>query len=185
MIAVFALAFCSVPGAVELPAVQGVDGRMHQPLVEAHGKPVALLFISHDCPVCNTYAPEIGRIEARYGSRVDIDIVYSEPNITRALARAHAKDYSIGHANLMVDAGSRFAAACGAQVTPQAIVYDSMGHSVYSGRIDDWYLSLGHQRPAVTTHDLSLALEAVLANQKPKPAAGPPVGCFIILPLKT
>jgi len=163
----------------------GVDGRLHRPLTEARGRPVVFLFISHDCPVCNTYAPEIARIEARYKGRVAIAIVYSEARLSRDGARKHAREYSISNATLLLDSNSEFAAACDAHFTPQAVVFDSKGRIAYSGRIDDRYLALGRQLPTATTHDLTLALDAVLAHRPATPASGPPVGCLIILPHKT
>jgi hypothetical protein len=185
MIDVCASVLSLVAGAIVLPSVMGVDGRLHRPLSEAHGKPVVFIFISHDCPVCNTYAPEIGRIEAKYGQRIDVDIVYTDPAITRKGAKEHAKEFSIDRGALFLDEKSEFAVACGARLTPEAIVFDPNGRPVYSGRIDDRYRALGQQRPAATTHDLTLALDAVLSHETPKPAAGPPVGCVIILPHKT
>jgi len=172
-------------GLIASPVVADVDGNRHRPLLEAAGKPIAIIFIAHDCPVCNTYAPEIGRIETKYGGLVKIDIVYSEPSLTAAQAKAHAKAYGIGRAVLLLDPGSNFAAYCHARVTPQAVVYDGQGRSVYSGRIDDRYYALGQQRPAPTTHDLARALDCVLAGKVPPSAAGPPVGCFILTPHST
>jgi len=169
-------------GASLFPSVAGVDGRMHSPLAEAGGKPLAMIFISHDCPVCNTYAPELRRIEATYGRKVQIELVYADSRLSNAEAKQHAKEFSIDHATLLIDPRHTLAAFCLATYTPEAIVFDSRGKQVYAGRIDDRYYSLGRQRPAPTTHDLTQALIAVLAHKTPKPASGPPVGCIITLP---
>ena len=166
----------------QLPAVLGVDGKRHQPLIEAQGKPSIFVFISHDCPVCNVYAPELGRIEARFGSKFAFHLVYSEPRITADVAKQHAKSYKIDHAKLLLDNDCRFAAASGAKVTPEVVIFNAQGRSVYKGRIDDRYYGIGQQRPVATKHDTIEALEAVLSNQSPKPAAGLPVGCFILPP---
>jgi len=162
--------------------VEGADGQLHQPLKEAAGKPVAMIFFSHDCPVCNIYAPEISRIEAKYGKKINVDIVYTDARITRAEAIAHAKAFGLNQATLLFDKSGSFAAFCNAHVTPQAAVFDSRGRRVYCGRIDDRFLSLGQQRPAPTTHDLASALDATLANKPAKPATGAPVGCIISWP---
>lgn len=164
------------------PIVQGADGRLHDPLAEAHRKPLALLFISHDCPICNAYAPEIGRLEKRFGSKVQIDLVYCDLKFTGAEAKSHANEFGIGTAGLLLDPAGRLSTFCKATVTPQAVVFDHLGHRVYSGRIDDRYFALGRQRPAATSHDLALALDAVISGQTPHPAGGPPVGCFIVSP---
>ena len=147
----------------------------------AYGDGTAEPFRSpNDCPICNAYAPEIGRIQTTYGSRVCIDLVYSEPRLTAAQARTHATSFSLGRSELLLDPNGEFALYCKASVTPQALVYDSNGRKVYSGRIDDRYISLGQQRPTATQHDLRDALEAILSHKQPKPALGAPVGCFIV-----
>jgi len=149
---------------------------------QGHGKPAALLFISHDCPICNAYAPEIGRLEARFGSQVKFVLVYSDLKLSLPEAKSHAKEFGISNAEIRLDPHAVLATKCSATVTPQAVVFDSTGVPVYSGRIDNRYLSLGQQRPSPTSHDLAKALESVIAHKKPKPASGPPVGCFIVFP---
>ena len=182
---VLASVMCLLLRRASSPKVLGVDGKHHQPWSEAAGKPVVFIFISHDCPVCNAYGPEIGRIEAAFKGRMNFDIVYSEERLTKEQARAHAKEFAIGHALLLLDPDREFAKYCNAAVTPQAILYDSGAKKVYSGRIDDRYYALGQLRPMPTSHDLIQAINAVLAHQTPKPASGPPIGCFITLPHKT
>ena len=164
------------------PSVTGADGHLHQPLKDAAGKPSVFIFISHDCPVCNVTAPEIHRVEAQFGSRVSIDVVYCDLSLSPSQARSHAKQYRIDKATLLLDPKCRVATFCRATVTPQAVVFDESGQPVYSGRIDDRYRALGQQRPAATTHDLAKALDSILNHKLPKPAAGPPVGCFIVFP---
>jgi len=163
-------------------SVAGVDGRMHQLIEEVKGKPHVILFISHDCPICNAYAPEIGRIQNQFGKQVTIDLVYSETRITAAVAKTHAKEFSINRSSLFLDPDGSFAQYCKATVTPQAIVYDAKGTPVYSGRIDDRYLSFGKQRTNPTSHDLRNALEAVLAHKRPSISRTAAVGCYIVLP---
>jgi len=163
----------------------GVDGRMHQPIKDAGGKPIAFLFISHDCPVCNTYAPEIGRLIARFNGTVKFDLVYCDVKLTAGEARNHAKQFDLDGATLLLDPKCSIAAFCKATVTPQAVVFDERAKRVYSGRIDDRYLALGQQRSATTSHDLAKALDAVLAHQSPKAASGPAVGCYIVFPNPT
>lgn len=164
------------------PSVMGVDGRLHHPLRDSKRGPTVFVFISHDCPVCNAYAPEIGRLESEYGTRVSLNLVYCDLSLSAKEAKSHAMQYSIGNATLLMDPKCQIAGFCKATVTPQAVVFDEQAHKVYSGRIDDRYLSLGQQRRFPTAHDLAKALDAVLVHNIPKAAAGPPVGCFIVFP---
>ncbi|MDR3689879.1 MAG: hypothetical protein P4L46_10905 [Fimbriimonas sp.] len=169
-----AFAFAGSPGAT------GVDGRIHQPLREARGKPLVMLFLSHDCPIGNAYAPELSRIRAAYSGRVAFALAYAEPRITAAMGKAHAASFSLQGFELLLDPKGVLSTFCHATVTPEAVVFDAQGRQEYCGRIDDRYPSLGRQKPAATTHDLRDALDAILAHRSPKPALGPPVGCTIV-----
>jgi hypothetical protein len=137
------------------------------------------VFISHDCPVCNTYAPELARIVGKYGARVQFDIVYAEPNLSRIAASAHAKAYGLTRAELLMDPAGKLSNACGATITPEAAIFDATGRRVYLGRIDDLFYDLGKQRPAAIRRDFRAALDAVLAHKSATPAPGPPFGCVI------
>jgi hypothetical protein len=50
---------------------------------------------------------------------------------------------------------------------------------VYTGRIDDRYVSFGRKRAAPTTRDLERVLEALLAGEAVAPRTTPGIGCFI------
>jgi thiol-disulfide isomerase/thioredoxin len=157
----------------------GLDGRPHDPLAEAGGRPVALVFIAHDCPVCNSYAPEFGRISTDYGRKVFFGLVYSEPSLSAADAKRHAQTYGLSGAHLFLDPSGRGATACGAGITPEAAIFDANGRRTYLGRIDDLYYDFGKQRAKATRHDFRDALDATLAHRLSKPASGPPFGCVI------
>ena len=160
----------------------GVDGRLHHPLKDSKSGPTVFLFISHDCPVCNAYAPEISRLESEYGTRISFNLVYCDLSLSANEAKSHATQFAISNATLLMDPKCQIAAFCKATVTPQAVVFDEHAHKVYSGRIDDRYLALGQQRRFPKSHDLAKALDAVLTHNTPKPASGPSVGCFIVFP---
>jgi hypothetical protein len=160
----------------------GMDGRAHRPIEEAKGKPLALIFVSHDCPVCNAYSPEISRLEKAFQGKARISLVYSEPNVTSQVAKTHAKEYSLSRVPFLLDASRTFAQACGAKMTPEAIVFDDLGRKVYQGRIDNRFRSIGSAQIKPSQLDLQNALNATLRHAKPKPAGGAPVGCYILQP---
>ena len=66
-----------------------------------------------------------------------------------------------------------------AQITPEVAVFDASGQLVYHGRIDDWYVTFGHARPAPTTHELDDAVQAALKGAKPQVATASGIGCYI------
>jgi hypothetical protein len=50
---------------------------------------------------------------------------------------------------------------------------------VYHGRIDDRFIDFGKSRTQPTTHDLSSAIEAVLAGKQVSSAVTKAIGCYI------
>lgn len=161
------------------PQVKAVDGSLHRPLAEAGHRPSLLVFISHDCPICNAYAPELLRITRKYQPRVFTSFVYSEPKFSLGDARKHATAYGYTKLHLFVDPSGVLAKYVGATITPEAAVYDADGHLAFLGRIDDLYVAFGRQRPHATNHDLRTALDSVLNHHKVENARSAPVGCYI------
>jgi len=149
---------------------------------------VVLYFIASDCPVSNRLLPEMLRIEREFAaSRVHFFFVYPNTTETAATIRVHRAAYGLAY-NTLTDPRETLARLTSANVTPEAAVLIPQNKSlrpVYTGRIDDRYLSLGTERPAATRHDLEDAIAAVLADRPVPPPGGPPVGCaFMTLPAK-
>ena len=150
------------------------------PLADTAGKKaVVLLFIARDCPISNSYAPEIKRIVARYTSeKVGFTLVYPDPDTSLAAARQHAKEYGYT-CPLLLDPAHRLVHKAGVTVTPEAAVFAPGGKLLYRGRIDDLYLGFGQRRYAATRHDLRDALDAALGGRPVPISKTQAVGCFI------
>ena len=67
----------------------------------------------------------------------------------------------------------------GATIVPEVFVYDSKDKLVYRGRIDDTFAAVGKRRPKAHTHDLKLALAALLSKSPVPVSQTTPVGCAI------
>lgn len=138
-----------------------------------------LLFVARDCPVSNSYAPEIERIIARYTPRkVAFTLVYPDPDTSLTAARQHAKDYGYT-CPLLLDPAHKLVRRAGVTVTPEAAVFAPSGRLLYRGRIDDLYLGFGKRRDHATRHDLRDALDAVLAGHPIPTARTQAIGCFL------
>lgn len=150
------------------------------PLAGIRGKKaVVLLFIASDCPISNSYAPEIKRLCARYTPRnVAFSLVYSDPDLSLAAAKKHAGEYGYT-CPLILDPTHRLARRAGATVTPEAAVFAPDGKLLYRGRIDDLYIGYGQRRYEVKEHDLRDALEAILSGHPVRTPRTQAVGCFI------
>jgi hypothetical protein len=166
-----------------LAAVQiTTDGLALRPL-EPAGAANVLIFVTSDCPISNGYAPEIQRICQAYAAKgVSCQLVYEDVGVTTDAVKKHLADYRYGATPAAIDADGSLAIKVRATITPEAVVVDRSGAVKYRGRIDNQYVSLGHPRRVVTTHDLQDALDAVIAG---RPIARPetdPIGCYIVPP---
>jgi hypothetical protein len=160
-----------------------LDGSTFAWPAAAPGAAACVLFIGHDCPIANAYAPEIGRIAKEYGRKgVAFAVAYPVPDLSPTEARAHAREYGF-ECPAVLDTDLALAKRLGATVTPEAVVLSDRGAVLYRGRIDDRYPKAGGKRREVpTTHDLRAALDATV-DGKPVPRPWPTaVGCHIPVP---
>ena len=157
-----------------------ISGRLLRPFMP-EGKANILFFITSDCPISNSYAPEIQRICRDYEAKgVRCSLLYEDLSMDPAAARKHLQEYGYRDIAAAIDAERKVAAEAKAIVTPQAVVVDAKGEIRYSGRINNFYAALGKSRLQVTANDLRDAVDAVLSG---KPVANPEtqaVGCYIV-----
>jgi len=156
-----------------------VDGARVRPLKGRGRRVTVLFFIAHDCPIANSYAPEIGRICRQYVSaRIAFYVVYVESDLRPADARKHARDYGFPCPALL-DPTHRLVRRVGATVTPEVTVVQPDGRLLYRGRIDDLYVDFGTRRREAKRHDLRLILDAVVAGKPVRQTMTAAIGCFI------
>jgi hypothetical protein len=148
-------------------------------------KAVALVFVGVECPVSNSYAPEIASLCREYGpKRIMFCVVYPDPDLTISAARKHAGDYAFP-CPAVLDSDLRLASKVGATLTPEVALLSPTGQLLYRGRIDDRYFALGQQRAQPTQRDLRQALDAVLAGRPVPVPRTQPIGCYISFPART
>ena len=171
----------TVPTPATFPktTVTDVSGREHELPARGEAKATVLIFLTHDCPIANAFAPEIGRLRADYPpQQVAFVLVLVDPQLTPAAARQHALEF--GHdCPVVLDRKHGLVKRAGATVTPEAVVLRPDGGIAYRGRIDDRFTDFGKQRPAPTQRDLRAALDAVLAGKPVPNATTKAIGCFI------
>jgi thiol-disulfide isomerase/thioredoxin len=162
--------------------IRDVNGGVLSPfLVEA--KAVVLFFLSTECPISRFYAPQIQTICSSYRARgVTCRLVYEDLPLTPRTVRQHLVEFGYRGIAAAIDESGDIAKKVGARVTPEAIVIDKAGHIRYRGRIDNFYADLGKPRREVTVHDLTDALDAVLAGRPVPHPETKPIGCFITSP---
>jgi thiol-disulfide isomerase/thioredoxin len=149
-----------------------IDGKSRHPLDQNS----VLIFFWHDCPVCNSYVPEINRLASSH-TNFSFFIIQVDPDLTPAAARKHALEFSL-RPPVILDGSHDLVRLAKATVTPEAVVLGTNKAVLYRGRIDNLYPSLGRRRAEPTVRDLAEALDAIAAG-KPVKAQESPVGCLI------
>lgn len=173
---ILAGAGCSSPTA-KPGLVADIQGRQHA-LFGAEGKQgTVLIFIERECPIANSYAPEINRIVRDYSSFA-FYLIQVDPDLTLSDARKHATEYAL-QAPVVIDRRHNLAKLAGAQVTPEAAVFSSSGSLLYLGRIDDKFAGFGKSRVEATQRDLRGALTAIASSQPVPVARTKAIGCYI------
>ena len=179
MLHVIAAVLCWVSITSPVTRVRDTAGNVVLPMMTYDHPATVFFFIGVDCPISNSYAPEMNRIVADYRARgVRAYMVYADEELSASSAESHSTAFKFACPSLM-DSHGLLVERFGPRVTPEAVVVDRAGRMVYRGRIDDWYAGFGRQRQTPTTHELRDALDAVLAGKVPRPATTRPVGCPI------
>jgi hypothetical protein len=161
------------------PAFVDIDRREHRPAADSAIKAVALVFILPDCPIANSYAPELNRLHDKFGARgIRLLVVHADPAMTPEHAREHAAEYEL-QPPVVLDPGHEWVRLAGATKTPEAAVFSRSGELLYRGRIDDRFVDLGQRRVEATQRDLREALEAIAAGRPVTQPRTEAVGCFI------
>jgi len=173
-----AAAALAAPPAFQLRDTQGV---LHTQAEFAGRKAVVLFFTTTDCPIANSYVPEMNRIHDAYSSRgVLFYAVQTDLTIPEAAVAKYAHDFNYAYP-LLLDPAQQLVHLTGASVTPQAAILASDGKLLYLGRVDNRVEDFGKQRLTPTVLDLRNSLDAILAGKPAPHATTKSVGCAITL----
>lgn len=167
-------------------ALKDLSGAERQPLKfekDKDGQPAlkaaVLIFITHECPIANAYAPEINRICGEYEKKgFAFYLVQVDPDLTLEAAKKHAKEFGYT-CPVLLDPKHELVARVQAKITPEAFVVGADGKVLYRGRIDDRNLSFTKKKLEPDTKDLRAALDAVAAGKKVETPETKAIGCFI------
>jgi hypothetical protein len=92
----------------------------------------------------------------------------------------HMKDYGYVGFHAIADNDRSVAGRVKAEITPEVALLDAKGELRYRGRIDNFYAALGKTRRNVTEHNLTDALDAVLAGKQVAIPETKALGCYIV-----
>lgn len=144
-------------------------------LHDQKSKATVVVFLSTDCPMSNSYLPELGAIAAKYAAKgVALVGAYPDPEVTANAAAAHVREFKIPFP-VLLDPKQQAVKSLGAKVTPEVVVLDSAFVVRYRGRIDDGYAGRLKPKPTTTRRDLIAALDELLDG---KPVSEPETKAF-------
>ncbi len=136
-------------------------------------------FISPVCPLCVNYAKDIREIEEQFGNdSTDFIGVVSGSDYTNQDVLDYLHEYDLD-LTVIMDPNFRLVQYFKATITPEVYVVDNKSNVLYTGKIDNWAVSLGHHRQVVTEFYLKDALNDISAGENVRLAQTEPVGCFI------
>ncbi len=169
-------AFSQAGGGFRL---QDTSGTVHTAKEWQTARAVVLVFVITDCPITNSYVPELNRLQRDYAGRgVRFYAVQADTSVDAAQLRRYAIEYGYTFP-LLLDPQLTLARRTGATVTPEAAALSPAGELLYLGRIDDRYPEIGKQRLQPTKSDLREALDAILAGKPVPQPRTQAIGCAI------
>lgn len=157
----------------------GTDGKSHG-LADFKAPLLVVIVSCNHCPYVVAYEGRMVSIARTFMARgVDFVAVnandaarYPEDAMEPMIKRAKERGFPFPY---LRDDTQAFVRALGARFTPEVFVFDASRALRYHGRIDDNHRDVAN----VKSHDLTDALEALLAGTTPPVLETTPVGCSV------
>ncbi|MBI3860913.1 MAG: redoxin domain-containing protein, partial [Planctomycetia bacterium] len=145
---------------------------------------LVVVFLSCQCPISNQYLPILNEIHQKYGERgLSVVGINAHAGDTPEKIAAHAKEFQIAFP-VLCDGRQAAADIFAAERTCEVFLLDPQRYVQYHGRIDDRY-QYTTKRDEPKRHDLTLAIDALLAGEKVAVSSTDVAGCLIAKPRRT
>lgn len=148
------------------------------PKVES--KYTVYFFLLDECKICREYGPELKRYSEEYQSE-NIEFIGVFPNFSskKENIQKYKTEFNLEF-ELKTDYFKKLANKFGATVLPEVFIYDQTSDVVvYSGRIDDRYVTIGKRKRVIKNFDLEKALKHIFRDQEILIKRTEAIGCFI------
>jgi peroxiredoxin/mono/diheme cytochrome c family protein len=160
------------------PMFLDADGK-NVKLADVQGeKATVVVFVSFDCPNSNGYTPTLIDMAKTYGAKGVKFVGVSETDLSSAEFKAKVAEYKLPFP-MFADPKQATADSFKAKHTPESFVLDHNAVLRYRGRIDNMFTERLKRSPKVTDHDLTNAIEDLLAGNPVKTPVTKAVGCPI------
>ncbi len=137
------------------------------------------IFTSPDCPIANSYAPELKRLSKAYSpDQVTFHLIYPEVTLSEEEVEEHLSEYGL-EIEARIDRTHALVRSAGVTTTPEVAVFDAGGDLVYRGLIDNLYSDYGDRKRAATEHYLREVLDSLVAGKTIAFSETEPIGCLI------
>jgi peroxiredoxin len=174
-----ACAFAAFPSALPQFSLFDTSGRAHSSAEWTAKRAVVLLFVATDCPLSNSYVPELNRMNSLYTPRgVAFYAIQGDATVPAEKVRAHVREFGYTFPYLF-DPTEALASYTGAGTTPEAVVLSPQGTLLYLGRIDNRLEEYGKPRIKITEFDLRDTLDAILSGRPVPHPRTKVLGCAI------
>jgi thiol-disulfide isomerase/thioredoxin len=143
----------------------------------ASDKPNVLIFLAPDCPIVQSYMPTLSELEMKCRkSGISFFGVVSANDYSSSQVETFRHDF---HAKfpILMDKDHGLATKYGATISPEAVVLNALGRTLYRGRIDNRFYDIGRKRNGPHSSDLSNVIEALARRDMPSYKETTAVGC--------
>lgn len=142
-------------------------------------KATVVVFLSFECPISTSYSPVLADLAKRYADQgvAFVGICCTDGQTAESVAKT-AEEFKLGFP-AFCDAQGAAVAAFKAEKTPEAFVLDHNAVLRYRGRIDDGYAARLKKNLQIKNHDLTAALDEVVAGKPVSRPIAEVIGCPI------
>jgi len=145
----------------------------------ANKRAIVLVFLSPECPLCKNYTVTLNELLKTYEDKnVALFGIIPGKNYSTSEIEKYNRKYKLKF-KLLLDEKYEMSTMLNAKVTPEAFLLNNKGEIIYSGKIDNWAVSLKRKRQIITEHYLTNALSASLNGLPVELERTEPVGCII------
>ncbi|MFM8493414.1 MAG: redoxin domain-containing protein [Bacteroidota bacterium] len=140
--------------------------------------PELFIFLAPDCPASMYYIPELRKVHASYGHRLNMTGIVPGTAANAEECQNFKNQYPLPF-EVFRDSTMHYVKRWGAEVTPEVVLVDGDGKILYRGAINDAQPELGIKRTVVQRHYLQETLLALEAQHPLPYTRVQAVGCFI------